>query len=368
MLTISRAELITRGKFHSQVPPTFAPPKQRNLHSCYDTPQFFCRALFISFSIDFSKMPTTIAQHHPQTRSLAEQPDDKEMEKPLSENKRMIGGCIRRRSKKTFMKLFPLLSPLPRRRTRKYNTTKASLLGEIVTNILDDTEDDSDNLSTTSCASSSAPLPAVIPVSIHNEDGSSNDEEQQRRTVRFHLSKNVIVKPDITEESGRQLTDPEIHDCWWTVQERYEIVATFREDIEGYLKRQEEQQKVQGKKEGKQDGYDVNSLSRIVRKCNEFPNDILEQHDNIVTTIYQLMNDDNTSRGMELEIAPLLKILRQKHSHAVLDYYHNRMPSHFQSDLKARMLSSRSVQYSRPFEILARIQGEVDALLAAATN
>lgn len=64
-------------------------------------------------------------------------------------------------------------------------------------------------------------------------------------------------------------------------------------------------------------------------------------------------------RGLEIEAAPLLTAMRKKHAANVLAYT-ERVPKRLPQDLRNRMVSARSLQYSRPHMLFAQVMAQVD--------
>jgi hypothetical protein len=64
-------------------------------------------------------------------------------------------------------------------------------------------------------------------------------------------------------------------------------------------------------------------------------------------------------RGLEVHGLPKLSAMRQKHMNNVL-VYSARIPKKMPEDLRGRMVAARSLQYSRPFTIIALILAKAD--------
>jgi hypothetical protein len=159
--------------------------------------------------------------------------------------------------------------------------------------------------------------------------------EPLERKIRFDLSSNQAIEAD-----PEGLTEQEIKYCWWNRLEHYQSVEALKQEIRAFFREQEDSLK---------------DMVQLVSTCNESSSDDLD--DLAAATAMIPLN----ARGMESELLPMLKSSRKRHSESVLDCV-NKIPSHLQPDLKDRMLSARSIQYSRTFKILARVQGEADAL------
>jgi hypothetical protein len=151
------------------------------------------------------------------------------------------------------------------------------------------------------------------------------------RTVTFDESQNQIISPDL---HGR--TEEETQSAWWSGDDYYQFCIEYR-------------QYVRDCREYRSDW--IEDLMCVIKRCNASYN----VHD-MEAEVF-LIHDE--IRGMETDVAPVLKHLRRKHSQAVLQYMH-RIPKRFNLHLRERMLAARSMQLSRPLTIFAYVAGQAD--------
>jgi hypothetical protein len=152
------------------------------------------------------------------------------------------------------------------------------------------------------------------------------------RNIRFDLSRNQTFPA-----ASHCLTDDEIRAAWWTPRDCENATMVYMQQVI----------------ECRLDHPDaVEDLQHVISLCNQSSSDTLEDKD--AHTQIPLL-----ARGMESDVAPLLKTLRRKHANAVMDYI-GKIPKQLPSDLRDRMLSARSLQYSRPHKILAHVLGQAD--------
>ena len=164
----------------------------------------------------------------------------------------------------------------------------------------------------------------------------------QRRRVVFGEASST------TKYYSSPLTKAELRDLkgdlWFTKQDRLRSQAECLQVLKAF--------RVQNAEE-------VTRFSAVYRTSMSFPysqesSDFLEK----ATVSVPL-----TIRGMEWGIAPKLKKRRKEHIRSVLALQDIR-----DAELRARFVSSRSVQSSRPARIMARIIGEGDAASAGTTS
>jgi hypothetical protein len=155
-----------------------------------------------------------------------------------------------------------------------------------------------------------------------------------RRRVSFRPCRNEIIPAE-----QQCLTDEEIENAWWNKKHNADAIILYRNQVRACFKNDENS---------------VKELAHVVSMCYKSSSDQLED----METAKSMFPMD--IRGLESEVAPMLKTSRRKHSEGVLQYVH-KIPKHLPADLRERMLSARSMQYSRPFKILAHVIGEADA-------
>ena len=157
---------------------------------------------------------------------------------------------------------------------------------------------------------------------------------RQGKRVRFNTA------CDQTCPSPQPLSPEEIDATWWKRSDFDESLSAFRASVGSH--RIEYQEK----------------LAQIIALCNESENDVLED----VTTKHLVPIE---TRGLEPDVAPILKIYRRKHSQTVLQF---RAPQNLPKDLQQRMLSARSMHLSRPHKALAHLLAQADELAAREQN
>jgi hypothetical protein len=160
------------------------------------------------------------------------------------------------------------------------------------------------------------------------------DSCSSRRRVSFRPCRNEIFPAE-----QQCLTDEEIENAWWNKKHNADAIILYRNQVRACFKNDEES---------------VKDLAHVVSMCYKSSSEQLED----METAKSMLPMD--IRGLESEVAPMLKTSRRKHSEGVLQYVH-KIPNHLPADLRERMLSARSMQYSRPFKILAHVIGEADA-------
>jgi hypothetical protein len=152
------------------------------------------------------------------------------------------------------------------------------------------------------------------------------------RNIRFDLSRNQTFPAE-----SHCLIDCEIRAAWWTPRDFESATMVYMQQVINCLSDHPDA---------------VEDLQRVISLCNQSSSDTLEDKD--AHTQIPLW-----ARGMEADVAPLLKTLRRKHANAVMDYI-GKIPKQLPSDLRDRMLSARSLQYSRPQKIFAHVLGQAD--------
>jgi hypothetical protein len=155
------------------------------------------------------------------------------------------------------------------------------------------------------------------------------------KCVNFNLRLNNEIEPDSTP-----LSDEEIQQSWWRSHEYRAAADLYSKEVQSFIENHEES---------------VSDLLSIVSKCNQSSCDELNE---------QLGNsslESSLPRGSESDVVPVIKLLRFKHRQAVIEYV-NKIPKHLKPALRERMLCARSIQFSRPHKMLARLLGEADAI------
>jgi hypothetical protein len=155
------------------------------------------------------------------------------------------------------------------------------------------------------------------------------------KCVRFHLDLNNEIEPDSTP-----LSNDEIAQSWWRPHEYRASVDLYSKEVRSYVENHEES---------------VSELLSIVSQCNQSSCDELNEKSR------DSFCESSAPRGAESDVVPVIKFLRSKHRDAVMGYIY-KIPKHLKPDLRERMLCARSIQYSRPHKMLARLLGEADAL------
>lgn len=162
----------------------------------------------------------------------------------------------------------------------------------------------------------------------------SSSSCQVDRKVRFDTSRNVMISA-IEEHS---LTDEICAAAWYDEEERRSM-KNGRE-----IGQQQE-------KEWK------DSLKQVLNFCNHAPlhfnftdQELQDQAKSVSKTDF---------RGLESDTLALLTSLRRKHSSNVLTYT-TRVPKKLPQDLRDRMISARSLQFSRPQVLFAQVLAQMD--------
>ena len=201
-----------------------------------------------------------------------------------------------------------------------------------------------------------------FPQHLFHEDG-------RKRVVQFaDESQNEIFPSDIV------LTEVDIAKGWWTGYDIQRTARNSRLTVAHYLQRGQPLRK-----------KTVCDFLRVIQLCMDAKDNngdeelldvsLLENEDLIKllqTSKYSILpligteNDrhetapaaasQRTARGLELQLAPVLKSIRKYHTRAVLGCSRSKNEEH------KKLLVQRSRQFSRPLKILARIIGQADEL------
>lgn len=159
-----------------------------------------------------------------------------------------------------------------------------------------------------------------------------------RNGVKFDESKSQFICPDRWE-----LTPEEIQNAWWNATDFEQFFSAYRRSLRDCREHCSDW---------------IEDLVLVVRSCNRSASFDPHEMDVEVSLIRHEI------RGMEADVAPVLKYMRKKHSQAVLQYM-DRIPKHFNTHLRDRMLAARSMQLSLPLSLFAFVVGQAD--LKAAT-
>jgi hypothetical protein len=183
-------------------------------------------------------------------------------------------------------------------------------------------------------SSSSSPI-EILERALHEVEEIT--PASSKRKVRFELSQTQIIPTELPHG----LTDEDIENAWSTPKDWEDSITIYHNEVIACQRNHEEF---------------IRDLVHVVSLCYQSSSDSLgdddmERAQSLIPMI---------ARGMEADIAPMLKTSRRKHSEAVMEYVH-KIPKQLPSDLRERMLSARSMQYSRPHKVLARVLGQADA-------
>jgi hypothetical protein len=155
------------------------------------------------------------------------------------------------------------------------------------------------------------------------------------RRVYFDMSYNQDIP------SSHDLSDEDIESCWWS---KNDSTATFHELRDSVVAFRIHQQ-----------GLINDFIALISHQCNQSTSDVLSE-EAMQEAIHLVPME---LRGCEIDIAPLLKVIRRKQIMAVVECS-KKIPKHLDPALQQRMLSARSVNLSRPLKVLATVVGRAD--------
>ena len=221
-----------------------------------------------------------------------------------------------------------------------------------------------------------------------------------RRVVRFgNESQNQIIPSDII------LTQEDIDNSWWSVEESLRTKRDLSDTITEFMIQTKQQQLSNNVM------TDFVSLVHLCMKksgsnCkngesfdDETTKEALHLALRTIGTDMSTVSSTSTPfRGLEIDLAPIVKALRKHHTKAVLtcykklskeqqqqvDTYHHQeqqpeddgsatsmmmmtimMRNRHRALIKDRMLATRSMQFSRPLRLLAQVIGQMDEIVAA---
>ena len=157
--------------------------------------------------------------------------------------------------------------------------------------------------------------------------------------VSFDTSQNEEVPAN--EEHA--LTDDVIAACWWSEDERRRFKAN--KDSALQVCHVNEKHKWKG------------AMQSLFDFCNHAPLHFNWSQDDLQAKASTVSGAD--FRGLETEGASSLTGMRKKHASNVLTYT-ARVPKRLPQDLRDRMISARSLQYSRPHMLFAQVMAQVD--------
>ena len=192
----------------------------------------------------------------------------------------------------------------------------------------------------------SSTVPSHSPPSRFVERTTFHEAVEQTNPASASTSKQKVVQFNLQfralpTELPFGLSEEEVENCWWAQPDFEYSLNTYSNEVRSYRHKNEEV---------------VRDLLQVVSLCNQACSGSLG--DDSMEMAWSLI--PMATRGMEADIVPMLKTSRVKHSKTVLGFC-KQIPKHLPPALKERMLSSRSMQYSRPHAILARVLGQADA-------
>lgn len=170
--------------------------------------------------------------------------------------------------------------------------------------------------------------------------GLNDEDETHPPLAKKRVYFNLHLNHEIEADSASPLSDDEIEQAWWRPRDYKASADLYSKEVRSYIENHKNS---------------VDDLIEIVSQCNQ------SSHDELNERIEYSFCASSIPRGAESDLAPVIKLLRCKHRDAVMGYV-NKIPKHLKPDLRERMLCARSIQYSRPHKMLARLLGEADAL------
>jgi hypothetical protein len=228
-----------------------------------------------------------------------------------------------------------MLRQTPRMASRivptKTNSTVQSLIADainITTSQPTESKDDDDTCSIVTTSSHFA--------RTHSDEFLSNKE------VRFNLSQNKTFE----RNPEHYLTEDIIKDCWYSNEERMVIKAAQQCIL--MMSFEDEHKKWQS------------DMQHLVQFCYQVP-PTFRFTDRIMESKFQSIQSQ--FRGLECKAIAQLGNLKRKHLRNVLDYT-SAIPSKLPSEVRDRMLAQRSIQFSRPFQLIAQVMAGADEKIA----
>mmetsp|Transcript_23777 Transcript_23777/g.38751 ORF Transcript_23777/g.38751 Transcript_23777/m.38751 type:complete len:331 (+) Transcript_23777:121-1113(+) len=162
---------------------------------------------------------------------------------------------------------------------------------------------------------------------------SSSTISSKRKRLRFKPSRNEYFEP-----SPEPLTEEEIEESWWSVEDYDKAVSVTEKYIDDFPAQNVEP---------------MQDLIRLVAFCYKLQDETMED------LKFAVALTPTVSRGFESEIIPPLKQSRKRHTRAVLDMAY-RNPD----DCEAIAESSRAL--SKPHQLLAKVYAQRDLSAAVA--
>jgi hypothetical protein len=160
-------------------------------------------------------------------------------------------------------------------------------------------------------------------------------EATSPRRVYFDMSCNQDIP------SSHDLSKDDIENCWWSKNDSTATLHELRDSVVAFRIHQQ---------------VAINDfIALISHQCNQSTSDVLSEE--AMQEAIKLVPME--LRGCEIDIAPLLRVIRRKQIMAVVECS-KKIPKHLDPALQQRMLSARSVNLSRPLKVLATVVGRAD--------
>jgi hypothetical protein len=167
-------------------------------------------------------------------------------------------------------------------------------------------------------------------------------QQQQKQHVYFDLSKTHVIHANPTHF----LTEQVCIDAWYTPEEFFRMRRTH-DNLLAVFQRKDKQALIE-------------QMNEVVQFCNQAPQAVRLNQDDLADAARRILPK---TRGLEAQVLPVLGGMTRKHMKSVMDYI-DKIPKKLRPELRDRMLSARSMQYSRPHALLAEILGRADAEIA----
>ena len=137
---------------------------------------------------------------------------------------------------------------------------------------------------------------------------------------------------------------------WWNREECNNMLLSARDDVISFCQTYKET---------------IKEFTHLVTVCNSMStSSSLSQHGIIDETFlkqYEHSTLSQTSiRGFEMDVSPILKVIRKKHVKSVVEHSKKIPKSCSKEDMKSRMIAQRSIQLSRPLIVLSQVIGQTD--------
>ncbi|KAL3902757.1 MAG: hypothetical protein SGARI_005686, partial [Bacillariaceae sp.] len=157
--------------------------------------------------------------------------------------------------------------------------------------------------------------------------------------VSFDTSQNI----EIPSNEEHALTDEVIATCWWHEDERRSFKANKDSALQACSVSEKESW--------------TEALRTLFDFCNHAPLHFTWTEEDLQAKASTMQGTE--LRGVESDGAPALSGMRKKHAANVLTYT-ARVPKRLPQDLRDRMISARSLQFSRPHLLFAQAMAQVD--------